>query len=106
VAARINSRGSSPTPSCELAKSADLNPGTVTVMLDQLETRGIVQRDRMARDRRVCVVSLTDQGRAILQERHAHWQAMWEARFGDLTESELAAALHVLRKMIDLLDEL
>ena len=33
----------------ELAKSADLNPASVTAMLDQLEATGIVERRRTAR---------------------------------------------------------
>ena len=44
----------------ELAKSADLNPASVTAMLDQLESNGIVERRRGAEDRRMCMVSLTD----------------------------------------------
>src|ERR1700678_198944 len=40
----------------ELAKSADLNPASVTAMLDQLEANGIVQRRRGAQDRRMCMV--------------------------------------------------
>ena len=33
----------------ELAKSADLNPASVTAMLDQLEANGIVERRRIQR---------------------------------------------------------
>ena len=90
----------------ELAKSADLNPASVTAMLDQLESNGIVQRQRTAHDRRVCIVSLTEKGRAIVDEKRAHWQALWEERLGDLSESELSAALRVMRTMIQLLDGL
>ena len=50
----------------ELAKSADLNPASVTAMLAQLEANGIVERRRGSEDRRVCIVSLTDKGRRIV----------------------------------------
>src|ERR1700730_11111335 len=72
----------------DLARSADLNPASVTAMLDQLEANGIVQRRRTAHDRRVCMVSLTDQGRAILDEKHAQWQVLWKQHLGDLSEDE------------------
>ncbi len=49
----------------DLAKSADLNPASVTAMLDQLEANGIVERRRDREDRRVRIVSLTDEGRGI-----------------------------------------
>lgn len=46
----------------ELARSADLNPASVTAMLDQLELHGIIQRRRSITDRRMCMVSLTRKG--------------------------------------------
>jgi DNA-binding MarR family transcriptional regulator len=89
-----------------LAKSADLNPASVTAMLDQLEANGIVQRRRADHDRRVCLVSLTDRGRAIVEEKRAHWHALWDDHFGDMSEQELAAALRVMRTITQLLDRL
>jgi MarR family transcriptional regulator, organic hydroperoxide resistance regulator len=90
----------------ELAKSADLNPASVTAMLDQLEANGIVERRRAAHDRRVCMVSLTDTGRSIVDGERIRWQALWEEGLGDLSEAELGAALHAMRRMIALLDGL
>jgi DNA-binding MarR family transcriptional regulator len=90
----------------ELAKSADLNPASVTAMLAQLEANGIVERRRGHQDRRVCIVSLTDKGRCIVEDKRANWQALWEAHLGDLSEQELAAALRVMRIMTALLDGL
>jgi DNA-binding MarR family transcriptional regulator len=73
-------------------------------MLDQLEANGIIERRRGAPDRRVCMVSLTEKGRAILDERRAHWEALWEEHFGDLSEAELAIGERVMRQMIQMLD--
>ncbi len=90
----------------ELAKSADLNPASVTAMLDQLEAKGIVERRRADRDRRVCMISLTDKGRAIVDEKRARWHALWEQRLGDLSEEQLSAALQVMQTMTQMLDAL
>ena len=90
----------------ELAKSADLNPASVTAMLAQLEANGIVERRRSSQDRRVCIVSLTDKGRRIVEDKRTNWQALWEAHLGDLSEQDLAAALRVMRTMTALLDGL
>jgi DNA-binding MarR family transcriptional regulator len=87
----------------ELAKSADLNPASVTAMLDQLEANGIVERRRADHDRRVCMVSLTDKGRSIVDGERVRWQALWDKGLGDLSEIELKAALKVMRRMISLL---
>ena len=90
----------------ELAKSADLNPASVSAMLDQLEANGIVERRRGNQDRRVCLVSLTDKGRGIVEDKRANWHALWEAALGDLSEQELSAALRVMRTMTALLEGL
>jgi DNA-binding MarR family transcriptional regulator len=90
----------------DLAKSADLNPASVTSMLDQLESRGVIERKRGLKDRRVCLVSLTATGRAIVDERRGYWHALWEERFGDFSEEELAAAFRVMRTMIQVVDEI
>lgn len=89
-----------------LAKSAGLNPASVTAMLDQLESNGIVERRRVGHDRRVCMVALTDKGRRIVDEKRSRWEALWEERLGDLSEAELVAALRVFRTISQLLDEL
>jgi MarR family transcriptional regulator, organic hydroperoxide resistance regulator len=89
----------------QLAKSADLNPASVTAMLDQLEASGIVERRRAANDRRVCFVSLTDKGAQIVQERRSQWHALWEAQLGHLSERELSAALKVINAVTALIDD-
>jgi DNA-binding MarR family transcriptional regulator len=90
----------------DLAKSAGLNPASVTAMLDQLESNGIVVRRRPPHDRRICLVALTGRGRAVLDERRAQWHHLWDERFGKLSEDDLAAGLRVMRTMTELLDGL
>jgi DNA-binding MarR family transcriptional regulator len=91
----------------ELAKSADLHPANVTTMLDQLEANGIVERRRRgAHDRRICLVSLTDTGRGILQRRRLHTQALWQQHLGPLSEEALGATYRVIRIMTELLNDL
>ena len=90
----------------DLAKSADLNPASVTAMLDQLESNGIVERRHSDQDRRVRMVSLTQKGRAIVDDERARWHAQWEESLGQLSDEELGAALRVMQTMIRFLDGL
>jgi DNA-binding MarR family transcriptional regulator len=90
----------------DLAKSADLNPASVTAMLDQLESNGTVTRRRSAHDRRVCMVSLTEKGRAAVGDQRVRWHALWEEHLRDLSEQQLLTALQVMRTITQLLDDL
>lgn len=52
----------------DLCRSMSHDNGAITRMLDQLENRGFVVRERSQQDRRVVKLSITDQGRAKLAE--------------------------------------
>lgn len=90
----------------QLARSADLNPASVTAMLDHLEAANVVQRHRSTEDRRVCNVSLTEQGRALLEKKLAYWSSLWEDRLADLPRGDLEAAARVIHHVADIFDEL
>jgi DNA-binding MarR family transcriptional regulator len=90
----------------EIAKRADLNPASVTAMLDHLEAAEIVERHRSPVDRRVCQVSLTPRGRELLDEKLARWQGHWEASLAEFDENEIEVARRVLARVGELLDSL
>jgi len=87
-----------------LAKAADLNPGTVTALLDSLEERGIATRRRAEEDRRCVVVSLTDEGREKLAEATAKWQARLDEALAGVPDDEVVAAAEVLRRLVGAFD--
>jgi DNA-binding MarR family transcriptional regulator len=89
-----------------LAKSADLNPATITAMLDQLEAANIVQRHRSTEDRRVCNVSLTPDGWTLLERKLADWKAMWEERLAGITDAELEIAARVFQQITGIYDSI
>jgi DNA-binding MarR family transcriptional regulator len=90
----------------KLAKAADLNPASVTGMLDQLEREGIVERRRSEVDRRCVVVRLTDHGRELLVEKRTYWRERWQRRLEHFSDEELLASARVMREIAALLDEL
>jgi MarR family 2-MHQ and catechol resistance regulon transcriptional repressor len=51
----------------ELGAKLLKSPGNVTMVLGNLEERGLVARDRSIRDRRTCVVDLTAAGRRLVR---------------------------------------
>jgi DNA-binding MarR family transcriptional regulator len=86
----------------QLAKSADLTPASVTVMVDQLEAANIVRRHRSTEDRRVCNISLTPEGWELLQRNLTQWQAVWDERLSGFTDRELDAAVRIIAAVTEM----
>jgi DNA-binding MarR family transcriptional regulator len=89
-----------------IAKGAELTPASVTAILDGLERDGLVARRRSDEDRRVVLVSLTAQGREVVDKKRALWRSIWHDRLGGVPEHDLGAATRALREIAALLDEL
>jgi DNA-binding MarR family transcriptional regulator len=91
--------------SSELAYAADLSPATATEMLDGLVAAGLVRRERSARDRRVVLISLTDRGRGLVEERRARYEPRWQAALAEFSDEELRTAAAVLDRLREMFDE-
>lgn len=89
-----------------LAAAADLTPASTTQMLDLLEKRGMVVRERDPVDRRVVVAALTPEGRRLTAERRVQFRGLWEEVLGDLSEAEFATGVEVLERVARVLDTL
>jgi DNA-binding MarR family transcriptional regulator len=90
----------------KLAKSAELNPASVTAMLDHLEAAGIVERHRSTQDRRVCNVALTDKGHELIDSKLATWQRVWQEHLGAFNDDEIDTAVRVVSEVTRLLDSI
>ena len=89
-----------------LAKQADVSPATMTAMLDHLEKDGMVARRRSETDRRQVIVSLTDNGRELLEAKRARWERSWKELLEHHSDAELAVAARVMHDVAGLLDSL
>ena len=88
----------------QLAKSADLNPATMTAMLDQLEAANVVERRRSTEDRRVCNVSLTPEGWELLERKLAGWQRLWSERLSGFSDKDIETATAIVHEVTGILD--
>lgn len=93
-------------PASQLAAAAELSAPTVTQMLDQLASCGIVERTRSDRDRRVVTNRLTDEGRSRLAQKDAGYEVKWRETFASLDHDELLAGAAVLALLARLYDDL
>jgi len=92
------------TPS-QLAREAELTPATVTGMLDELETQGVIRRRPDDKDRRKSWVSLTERGRTEVAEMKVEWDRRWAAGLAEVSDEELEAACRVLERLTATFDD-
>jgi DNA-binding MarR family transcriptional regulator len=92
----------------ELAGLEGLAQPTMTILVKQLEHRGLVRRDRQADDGRVVLVHLTDIGAAALADYRARARELlgsYVAEFPDEQVEALAAATEALAQLVGLLQQ-
>jgi DNA-binding MarR family transcriptional regulator len=90
----------------ELALAAGVSPATAAEMLDSLASAGLVERIRSAQDKRVVLTSLTDRGRALIDERRARYERRWRAALKQFSDEELLTAAAVLDRVRAMFEEL
>ncbi|MGW4271696.1 MarR family winged helix-turn-helix transcriptional regulator [Streptomyces seoulensis] len=89
-----------------LAEYADVTPATMTGLLDTLEAKGLIRRDRSPVDRRAIQVVLTDRGRELTEEARERWRKRWQQAMADVPPEELQAAIRVLGKATGIYDRM
>lgn len=81
-----------------LAEVIGTDPPAATVIVNDLEARGLVARKPHAEDKRAKVVSLTPEGRKVVRAARAVTEKA-PAPLDALTERDVAALLHVLDRI-------
>lgn len=88
-----------PLPLGQIAEKILKSEGNMTTVVDNLERRGLVKRERKERDRRVVTLSLTEAGRKVIEEiLPQHVQAIVE-EMSVLTPDELETLSRLCRKV-------
>jgi DNA-binding MarR family transcriptional regulator len=95
-----------PKSARDLALAADVSPATATEMLDAMAASGLVARTRSEEDRRIVLTALTERGKAVVDQRRARYEPLWQAALQDFTESELRSAAAILDALRQMFDEL
>jgi MarR family transcriptional regulator, organic hydroperoxide resistance regulator len=74
--------------------------GTLTGVLDRMEERGFVRRERDRQDRRICRIWLTEAGRELEQVLPQLVADMHEETWRDVSAQERAQFSHILDRAI------
>lgn len=88
----------------ELANDISLSQATVTTILDRLEKRGFVYRQRSEQDKRKVHAFLTDSGEEILKDAPTPLQEHFTDRFNTLEPWEQSMILASLQRVASMMD--
>ena len=87
-----------------IASAVQLTPATVSRILDRLEQRGFVVRERRSQDRRRVCVTLSDAGKAQLDDLPQPLNEAFLQRIQRLETGERMTLLASLTRIVELLD--
>jgi len=85
----------------ELARGCQVDAGSMTRMLDRLETKGLIRRVRSTEDRRVVNLELTEEGRAAARQIPGVLCEVQNAHLAGFSQAEWVALKDGLRRMLD-----
>jgi MarR family 2-MHQ and catechol resistance regulon transcriptional repressor len=89
-----------PLPVNEIGRKVLLTSGSITVAVDRLETRGLVERRPSDADRRARIVHLTREGKKLITRVYAdHAADMERLASASLTRAERDTLIRLLKKM-------
>ncbi|WP_105103338.1 MarR family winged helix-turn-helix transcriptional regulator [Microbulbifer pacificus] len=87
-----------------LAKEISLSQATVTTILDRLEKRGLVYRERSEEDKRKVHAYLTEKGMEIIRDAPTPLQDHFVKQFRDLREWEQSMIISALQRVALMMD--
>jgi DNA-binding MarR family transcriptional regulator len=93
----LRARHPEPLPTLAVAARLVSRAPDITRLLDKLAERGLVRRERLAENRRVVQVGLTDAGLGLLKDLDAAVRACHERQLGHLTPAQLQTLTDLLR---------
>lgn len=88
-----------------IANRLGVTLATLTVMINKLEKRSYVRRERSEQDRRQVLVALTTKGRKAARAHHAFHKKMVESALADLSPEEEGVFVKAVGKIKTFFDQ-
>jgi DNA-binding MarR family transcriptional regulator len=88
----------------ELARRMYLHPSTITGLIDRLEKKGLVERDRDQTDRRVIKLGLTSKGKGLVRRAPNPIQGKMIYGLRRLKRKELNSIYHSVQKLVEVME--
>jgi DNA-binding MarR family transcriptional regulator len=91
----------SPMSASELCKGISYDAGAMTRMLDRLESKGLIRRNRSSQDRRLMHLELTDEGRAAYPRMREIAMSVANRFLRGFTKNEARVLEGLLARMLE-----
>ncbi len=88
-----------PLPVNTIGPVVDLTAGSISIAVDRLFAKGLVNRVESAEDRRVRIVSLTPRGKALIESAFREHSGQMKKVFSELSPEELCGLEVALKKV-------
>src|ERR1700676_1810720 len=88
-----------PLPVNTIGPIVDLTPGSISIAVDRLFTKGLVSRVESAEDRRVRIVALTPRGKDLIASAFRKHSGQMKSVFSELSLEELRGLEVALKKV-------
>lgn len=88
----------------ELANRMNLSQATVTTIIDRLEKKEFVHRERSTEDKRKVYAVLSDEGYTVLKDSPAPLQSQFASQFSNLQEWEQTMIIASLQRVAHMMD--
>src|SRR3546814_3841418 len=93
-----------PLTATAISREIHVSPSTVVGILDRLEDKGLVRRERGREDRRIVFVTATEAGIKLASETPSPLQKKLSDALKALPEPEQAAITMSLERIVDLME--
>ncbi|MEI9989159.1 MAG: MarR family transcriptional regulator [Rhizomicrobium sp.] len=93
------------TTCADISRHMNYDSGAITRVVDQLEARGFVTRNRSQTDRRVVHLALTPEGRAVTKSMATPTIAFWNELLGDFSHEEAAQLVALLARLLSRMEK-
>jgi MarR family 2-MHQ and catechol resistance regulon transcriptional repressor len=88
-----------PMPQKELGKKLFKSGGNITMVVDNLEKRNLVKRDRSENDRRIFIINITRQGKNVIEKLFPKILSALVDEIGILNEDEQSNLQKACKKL-------
>lgn len=91
--------------SSDLAQLFHVNKSAITALINRLEEKGLINRERDKEDRRLVHLSLTEKGEAVYKACNEKIQAVVEGFISQFSDEEIETFMKTYEKLALILDQ-